>query len=196
MTHDAKARLRREMIERRLAIDVEERATLDRRIQDALLASPRWRAAERVMAYHAMLGEVGTSRILEAAIEDGKRLALPRCVPGERRFEAVEINDPARDLAPGPFRGLLEPAAHLPALTDPDELDLIVVPGVAFDRRGYRLGYGGGMFDRFLAACPSPHRLAVAYALKIVDRVPTDPHDLPVHAILTEDGVAGVRGEG
>ncbi|HUT25895.1 MAG TPA: 5-formyltetrahydrofolate cyclo-ligase, partial [Sumerlaeia bacterium] len=124
-----------------------------------------------------------------------KRLALPRCIRGESRFEAHWITDPRRDLVPGILPGLMEPRENARACRGAKPFDLIIVPGIAFDRRGYRIGFGAGMYDRFLVSHLDSRRLALAYSLQIVDHVPADPHDLPVHAILTEEGMIEPDGE-
>ena len=185
---ESKQALRKRVAAQRAAIAPPRRRDWDARIQEALLAHERWRRASAVMAYCSMPEEVGTRAILEDALARNKRLLLPRCVPGEKRFEAVEVRDLERDLTPGRFRGLLEPLRELPAWSGDDELDLIVVPGVAFDRAGRRLGFGAGMYDRFLAQHPKPWRVGLAYELQVLDAVPSDDYDVAVHAVLTEKG--------
>lgn len=200
LVHDgssrAKAELRREILARRAAVAQEERDAWNRAIRFALLTSERWMAARTVLAYFAMPDEVATLGLLSAALADGKRLALPRCLPREKRFEAVEVTDLARDLEMSRFRGLHEPARHLPAWdrARDGELDLAIVPGVAFDRKGHRLGFGAGMYDRFFAEWdgPAPEsrpwRLALAYSIQVAESLPADAHDQPVDEILTEQG--------
>ena len=198
----AKAELRRQMLALRTAITPEQRVQWNRDIRFALLTSERWMQARNILAYFAMPDEVATLGLLSNALADGKRLALPRCVPREKRFEVVAVNDLVRDLEMSAFRGLHEPAGSFPVWdreTD-GELDLVIVPGVAFDRSGHRLGFGAGMYDRFFAdwekqgpasqqgTHPGPWRLALAFSLQVVEHLPADPHDQPVDAILTEQG--------
>jgi 5-formyltetrahydrofolate cyclo-ligase len=100
-------------------------------------------------------------------------------------LEAYAISDPERDLGPG-FRGIAEPLPHCPPLAF-EAVDWVLVPGVAFDTHGHRLGYGGGYYDRLLPLLrDDAHRVAGAFDLQIVDRVPIAPHDRPLDAILTE----------
>ena len=129
------------MLALRAAVAPGHRRQWDASIERALLESERWREARRVKAYYSMPEETGTGGILRAALEEGKRLALPRCVEGEDRFDAVEVRDLEKDLAPGRFRGIMEPREEL-AAWDGDGFDLVIVPGVAFDRQGGRLGFG------------------------------------------------------
>ena len=206
METDRKSLIRRELISRRAAVSPQERVDWSERIQAHLLTLKSWREAERVLAYCSMPKEVATQGILEAALREGKSLFLPRCRVGCPHFEAVEVRDLAGDLEPGPLRNLMQPLASLPALragenglkpalqTSGNEFDLVVVPGVAFDRRGCRIGFGGGMYDRFFDANPLPYRLALAFAFQVVDHIPAAAHDLPVHGILTEKGLIETEG--
>jgi len=184
----SKSELRRMMLERRASIAPDRRRDWNRRIEEQILGSALWRAAHAVMAYCSLPDEAATQGILAAAVETGKRLLLPRRVPGRKRFEAVEVRDLERDLAPTSLRGLVEPLLGPPPYENANTVDLIIIPGVAFDRRGLRLGFGGGMYDRFLAECPAPYRLALAYSIQIIDETPRSNHDESVHGILTEEG--------
>jgi len=213
---DRKSLIRRELISRRAAVSPQERLDWSERIRAHLLALRSWREAERVLAYCSMPKEVATQGILEAALREGKQLFLPRCRVGCPHFEAVKVRDLAGDLEPGPLRNLMQPLASLPALrggenglkpalqtsenglkpalqTSENGFDLVLVPGVAFDRRGYRIGFGAGMYDRFFDANPLPHRLALAFAFQVVDHIPAAAHDLPVHAILTQNGLVEIE---
>lgn len=184
-----KSRLREGIRAARRAIEPDLRDAWNGQIREALLKTEPWRRARNVLAYCSMPEEVATWNILHFALQETKRLALPRCIPGESRFEAHWITDPRRDLIPGVLPGLMEPRENAPACRAAEPFDLIIVPGIAFDRRGYRIGFGAGMYDRFLVSHLDSRRLALAYSLQIVDHVPADPHDLPVHAILTEEGM-------
>ena len=206
METDRKSLIRRELISRRAAVSPPERLAWSERIRAHLLALKSWREAERVLAYCSMPKEVATQGILEAALREGKQLFLPRCRVCCPHFEAVKVRNLAADLEPGPLRNLIQPLASLPALqtsenglepalqTSENGFDLVLVPGVAFDRRGYRIGFGAGMYDRFFDANPLPHRLALAFAFQVVDHIPAAPHDLPVHGILTEKGLIETEG--
>jgi 5-formyltetrahydrofolate cyclo-ligase len=95
------------------------------------------------------------------------------------------VCDPAEDVAPG-YRGIPEPRRHCAAVAI-ESIDWILVPGVAFDAHGRRIGYGGGYYDRLLPMLPATAlRIAGAFEAQLVDRVPTAPHDLPLDAIVTE----------
>lgn len=132
-----------------------------------------------VMAFASFGTEIPTQSLVEAMLASSHRVLMPY-VDGAR-MRAALIGAPD-DLAPG-YRGIAEPVA--PVAIDPRPDTVILVPGVAFDRAGRRLGYGGGFYDSFLAANPGI-RIGLCFEVQIVDEVPSEPHDLPVSAVVTE----------
>lgn len=195
METKSKYDLRLEMLARRALVSPSDRAAWSERIRQHLFQTPRWREARSLLAYSSLPEEVDTRAILTEAVASGKRLFLPRCARGNPDFEAVEVRNPAAELEPGPMRNLLQPRASLPAEDTQNHFDLILVPGVVFDRSGGRIGFGAGMYDRFLERNPEPFRLALAFSLQVVERVPVGPQDLPVHEVLTEEGLIEIRSE-
>lgn len=155
-----------------------------------LVADPRWQAARAVAAFVGVKGEPDTRELLARTLAAGKRLWLPRMAGRPQRIEFVAVADLAA-LSPAPF-GLLEPREGPGvALADLD-LDLVVVPGLAFTRDGLRLGYGKGHYDLALAplrARPRPLRLGMCFADEIIPELPAEPHDVEVHAIVTDAGL-------
>lgn len=159
--------------------------------QQRLLEAPCWRNARSVALYVALKGELCTDRLLAAAWKSGRVVWLPRVRPREPgRMEFVACAGPEQ-LRPGPF-GLREPQDALPGL-GPEEAgktfrpDLLVLPGLAFDRRGGRLGFGGGYYDRFLdsmLACP---RVGLCFAFQIISNLPLEQWDQRVHYLCTEE---------
>lgn len=138
-----------------------------------------------VMGYAATAEELPLDVWSARRLRRGGRLALPR-VRGSA-LEVVEVADLTRDLAPG-WRGLAEPTGEPCRL---GELVALVLPGTAFDRRGQRLGQGGGHVDRLLAALPAGVlTIGICYAVQLVDDVPREAHDRPVDVVLTERGSA------
>ena len=172
----------------------EEGAARSRRMQERLLASDLWRKCRRVAAYVSVKGEAGTGLILEEALRSGRDLFLPRCrVKGEEGWPGVMDFFACSDLGalekssfgiPEPVSG---PEAHqlMPeALKEPDTL--VIVPALAFDRSGYRLGYGGGYYDRMLASATCPC-VGLAFHDLLVESLPREEWDRPVSAICTEE---------
>lgn len=147
-----------------------------------------------VLAYAPFRGEADVSAVVDWCWRQRIRVAMPVAVPEERRLEPRLVSGWS-ELAPGAY-GILEPLPACPPLAEPPvALACVLVPGVAFDARGGRLGYGGGYYDRFLQrlaeANIAPLLLAPAYELQVVDAVPAEAHDSCVHRIVTEHRVYG-----
>jgi 5-formyltetrahydrofolate cyclo-ligase len=193
---DAEDRGRRNLLEAKKSLRNEVRARRDaqanrdelsRQIGARLSELPEYAAAGTVVFYVGFRSEVQTLAMLDAAWHVGKRVAVPYCVAG--RLELVEI-DGLDDLASGTL-GILEPRPGLRSHPDrrvtPTEPDLIVVPGLAFDRQGNRLGYGQGYYDKLLPLVrPDAALVALAYECQLVDAAPHLEHDVPVHKVVTE----------
>ena len=150
------------------------------------LALPQVEGAGTILIYHGMGAEPDTARLIAPLLARGKRVALPRCLPG-REMEARSVTG-AEQLVRHRF-GMLEPGEDCPAV-DRGALDLILVPGLAFDRQCRRLGQGGGFYDRWLAGF-SGFTAALCRAPLLLERLPAEGHDLPVALVLTEEGLYG-----
>lgn len=188
-----KAALRSQMLARRQALAPDERERRSLAAQEALIHSPAFGAASQILIYIAFRGEVGTERIAEAAVAAGKGLVLPRVVKEPRGLVLHAYSGDPATLVPGAY-GILEPRPAFPVVT-PDQIDLVVVPGVAFDRSGGRLGYGGGYYDRLLPALRHAWLIGLAYECQVVGGLPHDPHDIPVDGLATEVGYTDIRGD-
>jgi len=186
MTTTAKQRLRRQLLDRRSAVGAADRAAAANAVRRWVGGSTAWDAASTVLAYASRGSELSTEPLLVAVLSAGKALILPRVSDdGGLRLHVVEG---LAQLSPG-YRGILEPGASLPEVAV-TAIDLALIPGLGFDRRGGRLGYGGGWYDRLLAEpgwrCPI---WGLSFACQIVDELPLDPHDRPVAAVVSETGV-------
>lgn len=155
------------------------------RIARRLLESPAWGRARTVHTYVSSLpGEVDTHALVGAARARGMRVLVP-VVSGRREpLRHAEIGG-LGELARGPL-GLLQPRS--PRFVEP-AADLVLVPGLLFDRRGGRIGRGGGYYDRFLAGLAGGERIGLIYDELFVDRVPTEDHDVAVDAVATPSGL-------
>jgi 5-formyltetrahydrofolate cyclo-ligase len=179
-----KRALRAQIRELRDRLSPPERDRLSRAIARELFALPEMERADVVMAFSSFGSEVDTGPILERLSAGGRRLALPRVRDGD--IEGLAFA-PGQELRQARF-GALEPVDGAPVA--PEEVDLVVTPGVAFDRRGFRVGYGGGFYDRFFRRTRSDVvKAAVCFGLQVVERVPHGAQDLPVDLLVTEDGV-------
>lgn len=182
-----KARLRAEARARRDAIPDGERelatAAITAWVDDALLAALPHGAL--ICLYDAIGSEVSTRAIAARAIARGLQLAYPRLLPGGLEL-ALHRATPG-ELGPGALR-IPEPPERAPRVAASD-VTLAILPGLLFDRRGARLGWGRGHYDATFAAAPDRPRIGLAYQVQLVDRLPTDEHDLFVHRIVTETGL-------
>jgi 5-formyltetrahydrofolate cyclo-ligase len=188
---DAKRALRQRIIAARDAMPVAARDDASRRISNALLARPDLSDARTVLATFPFGSEWDTRPLIEALLDRGKVVVAPRVNAMTRMIDLFVIANAARDIVPG-YRGIPEPGIHCTSIAA-DEIDWILVPGVAFDADGRRLGYGGGFYDRLLPhARRDARRIAGAFDLQIVESVPAAPHDLSVEAIVTEERLLSI----
>ncbi|WP_375220777.1 5-formyltetrahydrofolate cyclo-ligase [Symbiobacterium thermophilum] len=183
----SKQELRRRMIAARQALDPAERARLSGRAQRAVLAAPEWARARTVLLYIPVRGEVDTAALAAAGRQAGKRLLLPRVERAERGLRLHRWDGTPEQLVRGAY-GIPEPRPDLPQ-EDPRAVDLVVVPGVAFDRRGRRLGYGGGYYDRLLPLLAGAAAIGLGYGFQLVERLPAEAHDVPLDALATDLGL-------
>jgi 5-formyltetrahydrofolate cyclo-ligase len=180
---DEKRRLRERLLGERARLPAPEREAAAGAIALRLEALPAWAAARTVALYAPMGGEVDTAEIARRAAAAGKRVAWPRLERGGRELGFAACA--AEELVEGPL-STREPPPGTPLLP-PMEIDLVVVPGVAFDPAGRRLGRGRGHYDATLAALPrGAVRVGLAFELQVVASVPEAPHDAPLDAVVTE----------
>lgn len=179
-----KDRLRAFFKEKRGSLSPEEKKRLDQTIAERVLRSAAFRYASTLLAYAPKEEEVDVLPICEAALAKGKRLAFPRCFgDGEMSFHFVSS---LSELSPGKY-GILEPPASASVFSF-SPATLCLVPGLSFDRFGYRLGYGRGYYDRFLARFEGS-ALGVVYSDFIRDALPHGTFDFSVSALVSENGI-------
>lgn len=182
---EAKRALRERILSQRDELATAERLRAGALIAAAIAARPDFRDAATVLLTVSFRSEWDTRPLLAAALAAGKTVGAPRVHLPTQMLEPCAVTDLERDLAPG-FRTIAEPLPHCAPLPLA-AIDWVLVPGVAFDTHGYRIGYGGGYYDRLLPLLrPDARRIAGALELQIVDRVPAAPHDATVDAIVTE----------
>lgn len=164
-----------------------ERRRLAAAVAEGVLSLDRLRRPQRILSCLSFGVEIDTRDLAEELLAAGHELYVPRA---DMPTRVLSIHPYPCDLETLAF-GLEQPVAGSAGLADDEideRLDVALIVGLAFDRRGYRLGHGGGFFDRFLAAHPVP-AVGLAYELQIVDRLPVEPHDRPMDRIVTERGV-------
>jgi 5-formyltetrahydrofolate cyclo-ligase len=180
-----KGELRKSLLDRLRQQKEEARRRSSEAIWRKALRLTAFRRATTVCCYVALPYEVQTRRMIEEMLERGKRVVVPVVRPRTKRLWLSEVREPDRDLAPGAF-GVPEPVPSARRPVPARELDLVFVPGLAFDRRGHRLGHGHGYFDRFLARLPAATpTVGLAYRFQLLDRLPADLHDRTVQTVLT-----------
>lgn len=177
-----KEQLRRRMLGLRRALPPDEVKRRSEAVLSHLLSHPIYRNSRTVHTYVSLEDEVDTWPLISGALEDGKRVVVP--VVSDDDMLHCEVG-PTSEFVRGRF-GLWEPKRRREV--EVEELDLVVVPGVAFDRRGYRLGFGRGYYDRFLSRASAP-KVGLAFDFQVVPRIPDDPHDQRVDYLATEEGI-------
>lgn len=173
-----KQELRAHIRQLKRAMTEEEIQAASQRLGVLFAASEAYRQAKTIYGYLPYNQEVRTTQMLQKALEDGKRIAVPKCYGDEMRF--IYLDD--LSLVEKGYCGIPEPIADGPIADDPTAL--VLMPGLAFTKDGARMGYGGGFYDKFLAAEPNHPTLALCYVFQMVEHLDTEAHDIPVDTVL------------
>jgi 5-formyltetrahydrofolate cyclo-ligase len=179
---DSKTVLRQQIRARLKAMPLENRHADSRTLCERLLAQPVWKRARIVLLFAPFGDEPDIWPLIASALKEGKQVTLPKLDPAGLSYHASPVKDLEQDLAPGKF-GILEPR-HTPAAMALNRLDFVLVPGVAFDLRGRRLGRGKGFYDQLLALVRGT-TCGIAFEEQIVEEIPVEPHDVLLNCILT-----------
>ncbi len=190
-----KNEIRKKVLGERKSMPLPEVSEKSDKILEYILESDFYKNAEVIMAYIDFRNEVMTEKLIKKATSEGKRVVIPISIVETRQLVLSEIIDYDNELEPGAY-GILEPKKEYIREVDPQLVDLVLVPGVAFDRRGFRIGYGAGYYDRFLERVrPETKKVALAFDLQMVEHAHEDEHDFPVQYIVTESGVIECSGK-
>ncbi len=199
---ESKDEIRKRVLRLRTSMDEGEVSSKSSAIFEKICALRQYEEAKIVLAYMNFKNEVMTGEFIKKCQADGKSVALPKVIPEnascgtgvpgeapgnpERALEVYLIRDINKDTKPG-YRGIIEPDSTVLKALDPSEIDLAVIPGVAFDYRKNRIGYGAGYYDRFLhklrADCL---KVSVAFGIQLVEVIPAGRYDIPVDMVVTE----------
>ena len=173
-----KQALRKAIREQKRAMTPEQIQTASAELACKFYATDLYQKAKTIYGYLPYNQEVRTVPILEQALKDGKQVAVPKVYGDEMKF--LYLND-LTAVAKG-YSGIPEPIADEPVADD--ETALVLMPGLAFDPQGHRIGYGGGFYDKFLSAEPNHPTLALCYAFQMLPSLETEDHDIPVDYVL------------
>ncbi len=173
-----KTALRRQIREKKRAMTEEEITDKSRRLGELFAQSELYQKAKTIYFYLPYNQEVRTIPMLERALEEGKQVAVPKVYGDTMRFIYLQNLD---GIATG-YAGIPEPICDEPVAND--KTALVLMPGLAFDREGHRIGYGGGFYDRFLAEEPEHPTLALCYDFQMLEKLETEAFDIPVDCVL------------
>lgn len=176
-----KKMLRQIISEKKRHLTAEQIAAASKELTEKFLAHPAYCSARSLYCYLSYNQEVRTADILTRALQDGKRIAVPKVYGKEMKFLWLED---LTAVAPGAY-GIPEPIADSPVAEDPSAL--VLMPGLAFDRDGHRMGYGGGFYDKYLSDHPGHPTLALCYGFQLLPHVDTEAHDIPVDHVIWSD---------
>jgi 5-formyltetrahydrofolate cyclo-ligase len=183
--------MRKETLAARRSLTPDELARRSRAIAERLNSIPEFRDARALLIYVSSKdNEVDTLEPIRNALDDNRMVLVPVAMPSTREILWSQLRS-LDDLEPSTF-GILEPRNDRVRPVEPTEADVAIIPGIAFDAAGHRIGYGGGYYDRFLGKFRGT-KIALAYELQIRDSIPIEPHDLPVDVIVTEQRIIRCR---
>ena len=183
-----KMEIRQAVLQKRAALSAKEVESRSERIKKCLYRDWDFKKADVIALYASFRNEVDTLSLIRDSLLTGKRVGLPRTRRLDRSISFYEIKKP-EDLQPGAF-GIPEPGKDCPELA-PSEINLVIMPGVAFDETGSRIGFGGGYYDRFLKQLPhTVKKIALAYEFQMVkEKIPLLAKDAKIDTIITEERI-------
>ncbi len=181
-----KEEIRRKILKKRLSLSSEDIRDKSRQVFLSLAKTIEYINSQNIMSYVATRSEVQTEELIKISIKMGKNIFVPIILPECHNLAPSKIFDFDNELEKGK-KGILEPKREYYRLFPPEDIDLIIIPGVAFDLNGNRIGRGFGYYDNFLRkVCPSAKIIALAFEMQIVKKIPNDKNDIPVDKIVTE----------
>lgn len=178
--------LRKQILDKRSQLTPQEIKEKSKSIENRLFSLVEYKQSNFIFSFISFRDEVHTHEIIKTSLDNGKRIGVPITVVEPRKLLVSEIKDFDEELEMG-YYDILAPKEEYQRIVSPDLVDLVLVPGVAFDERGYRVGYGGGYYDRFFSGLKRDVvKIGLCYELQILSQVPIDSYDIPVDYILTE----------
>ena len=185
---ESKKRLREEMLSAFAQLSEKEHKYISKQLQQRLFQSGLWKNAETIAVYLSVRKEWDTRKIVEQAWADGKQVAIPKTIPDTKEMFFYGISDWSQTVK-GPFQ-LEEPNIAETTVVEKEAIELMIVPGLAFTNEGYRIGFGGGYYDRFLADFIHP-TASLVHTNQLTDSFYIEPFDIPVNYMITQQGIIG-----
>lgn len=177
--------IRKEILKKLNDLSGEEKLARDEIVFSKVIESSQYKNSKNIFVFVSYNNEVDTHRIIKQALQQGKRVAVPVILSIEEGMVAVLIRS-FQELNKNKY-GILEPPLIETNIITPEEIDLVLVPGVAFDDKGGRVGYGAGMYDRYLVKVKSSTpKIALAYNFQLLPEVPMEPFDVRLDGIITD----------
>ncbi|MDI6781315.1 MAG: 5-formyltetrahydrofolate cyclo-ligase [bacterium] len=186
-----KKSLRTSILSIRNTLNPEERMKKSRLIAGKLFGLEEFHKSSSILFYVAARSEVQTEGMIKQAIKQGKRVFVPVADIENKRLFVSELYDFDVELVKGAY-GIMEPMRIYQRFVPLSEVEMVIVPGVAFDIKGYRIGYGGGYYDRMLESIPQRHKVClvgVCFECQLIDSIPVENHDMAVEIIITEERI-------
>src|SRR5690625_627310 len=180
-----KKAIREHILNQLAALSNEEKKSIELQQRKHLFTNSIWENARVIGITCSTSIEWDTKLIIKQAWEEKKTVALPKTIYEQSRMDFYKIDD-FTELTVG-YQGILEPSSNIDKLIEKQSIDLLIVPGVVFDQYGYRIGFGGGYYDRFLADFPNT-TLSLLSTLQLVKTLPIEKHDIHVQYLITENG--------
>lgn len=179
-----KSIIRKEMKKKRNKLSNLQKEKLDSIVFQKVIESKEYNKADSIFIFVSYESEVDTHRIIKRALKDGKNICVPKVISKEDGMVAVGIHD-FNELKNGAY-GILEPE-NIKYKVEESSIDLCYIPGIAFDKKGGRVGYGGGYYDRFFEKLrKGSKKIALAYKFQILDEVPMEEHDMFIDGIISD----------
>lgn len=180
--------MRKEMLENRSKLTKKEIREKSNKIKEKLMRLEKFKEAQVIFSFISFGDEVDTHEIIKESLKLGKRVGVPVTIPEGRKLLVSELYDFDKELELG-YYDILAPKEEYIREINPKEIDVVLVPGVVFTPAGYRIGYGGGYYDRFFSKNKDIYKIGLCFDMQIADEIPIDLYDIPVDIIITEDRI-------
>ncbi|RHW41060.1 5-formyltetrahydrofolate cyclo-ligase [Neobacillus notoginsengisoli] len=183
---EEKRNSRKEMMSHLKRLDSQDYKDQSVQIAESLFEQQEWIQAKVIGITISRPPEVDTYKIIKQAWREGKKIAVPKCIPKAKVMDFRYLSDFSQ--LETVYYGLKEPMVEKTELASPEDIGCLIVPGLAFSVEGFRVGFGGGYYDRFLTGF-NGHTVSLAFSCQIIDHLPVEIHDIPVRKVITEQRV-------